>query len=194
MKRSTCTGAQIIDAIKRACIRGACSICGISESCYRYEPKHKTENEKTANWLLGLRDNRRASAFKLCYLNLRKEQGCGGEHMRVYRIYRELEPNLRIKSRKRLVRPPPELLSASARINAVWSMAFMHDQPADGRSTRKLSAIDHFNRLALGIEVDFSLPVERLARGLAQITEQRDRPVAIRCHNGPEYAGIMLTA
>ncbi|NNH19677.1 hypothetical protein HLB01_11645 [Bordetella trematum] len=114
--------------------------------------------------------------------------------MRVYRIYRELEPNLRIKSRERLVRPPPELLSASARINAVWSMDFMHDQPADGRSTRKLSAIDHFNRQALGIEVDFSLPVERVARGLSQITEQRDRPVAIRCHNGPEYAVIMLTA
>ena len=49
-------------------------------------------------------------------------------HKRVYRIYRELELNLRIKPRKRLVREKPQPLSVPEGINQVWSMDFMHDQ------------------------------------------------------------------
>lgn len=45
-------------------------------------------------------------------------------------------------------------------------MDFMHDQLADGRSIRVLNVIDDFTREALGIEVDFSLPSERVIRAL----------------------------
>ncbi len=38
-------------------------------------------------------------------------------------------------------------------------MDFMHDQSKDGRSIRLLNVIDDFNREALGIEIDFSLPL-----------------------------------
>jgi putative transposase len=88
----------------------------------------------------------------------------GYNHKRVYRIYLELELNLRIKPRKRLVRQLPEPLTVRAGANQVWSMDFMHDQLADGRSIRVLNVIDDFNRKALGIEVDFSLPSERVIR------------------------------
>ncbi|KRA02738.1 hypothetical protein ASD71_12255 [Achromobacter sp. Root565] len=47
--------------------------------------------------------------------------------------------------------------------------------------------IDDFNREALGIEVDFSLPSERVIRTLKQIIGWRGNPLAIRCDNGPEY-------
>ena len=57
-------------------------------------------------------------------------------HKRVYRIYKELELNLRIKPRKRLVREKPEALTVSLEINQVWSMDFMHDQLTDGRTFR----------------------------------------------------------
>ena len=63
----------------------------------------------------------------------------------------------------------------------------------DRPSIRALNVIDDFNREALGIEVDFSLPAERVARTLSQIIEQRGRPLAIRCDNGPEYVGTVLT-
>ena len=46
--------------------------------------------------------------------------------------------------------------------------------------------IDDFNREALGIEVDFSLPSERLIRTLERIIEWRGSPKVIRCDNGPE--------
>jgi putative transposase len=85
-------------------------------------------------------------------------------HERVYRIYRELELNLRIKPKKRLLREKPEPLSVPASINQCWSMGFMHDQHADSRSYRLFNVIDDFNREGLAIEVDFSLPASRVVR------------------------------
>jgi putative transposase len=93
----------------------------------------------------------------------------GWNHKRIYRIYRELELNLRIKPRKRLVRNMPEVLAVPQAINQVWSMDFMHDSLEDGRNFRLVNVIDDFNREALGIEVDFSLPSERVIRFLMQI-------------------------
>ena len=49
-----------------------------------------------------------------------------------------------------------------------------------------LNAIDDFNREALGIEADFSLPAERLIRALEQIISWRGKPTILRCDNGPE--------
>jgi putative transposase len=48
----------------------------------------------------------------------------------VYRIYRQLELNLRIKPKKRLVSEKPQPLIEPTAINQVWSMDFMHDQPS----------------------------------------------------------------
>jgi putative transposase len=100
---------------------------------------------------------------------LRNVKRSGRRHKRAYRIYRELELNLRIKARKRLVHEKPEELTVPDAVNRVWSMDFMHDQLEDGRSFRLLNAIDDFNREALGIEVDFFLPSERVIRVLRQI-------------------------
>ena len=139
-------------------IRVACQAFGISESCYRYERKLDAENAEVANWLLRLTDNHRSWGFGLCYLYLRNVKNFGWNHKRIYRIYRELELNLRIKPRKRLVRDKPEVLAVPQAINQVWSMDFMHDSLEDGRNIRLFNVIDDFNREALGIEVDFSLP------------------------------------
>jgi putative transposase len=108
-------------------------------------------------------------------------------HTRVYRIYRELELKLRIKPKKRMHRAKPERLTGPVSINQVWSMDFMHDQLNDGRSFRLLNVIDDFNREALGIEVDFSLPSERVIRSLEQIMQGRGTPKVLRFDNGPEY-------
>ena len=143
-----------------SCIRVACQAFGISESCYRYERKLDAENAEVANWLLRLTDNHRSWGFGLCYLYLRNVRGFQWNHKRVYRIYKELELNLRIKPRKRLVRDKPKALTVPEGINQVWSMDFMHDQLEDGRTFRLFNVIDDFNREAIGMEVDFSLPSE----------------------------------
>lgn len=170
----------------------ACRIFAISQCCYRYESRKNTENEQIADWLLRLTDNNRSWGFGLCYLYLRNVKGLWWNHKRVYRIYRELELNLRIKPRKRLVREKPEPLSVPKAINEVWSMDFMHDQLEDGRSFRLFNVIDDFNREALGIEVDFSLPSERVIRALRQVISWRGKPQVIRCDNGPENVSASI--
>lgn len=54
-------------------------------------------------------------------------------------------------------------------------MGFMADQLVDGRSIRTLNILDDFTREGLGIEVDFSLPSERVVRGLYQIIDWRGK-------------------
>lgn len=175
-------------------IRLACQVFTISETCYRYEAKRNAENEQIADWLLRLTDNQRRWGFGLCFLYLRNVKGFGWNHKRVYRIYRELELNLRIKPRKRLQREKPESLAVPTAINQVWSMDFMHDQLSDGRGFRLFNVIDDHNREALGIEVDFSLPSVRVIRALDQIIEWRGKPIAIRCDNGPENISGLIQA
>ena len=73
-------------------------------------------------------------------------------------------------------------------------MDFMHDQLGDQRSYRLFNVIDDFNREALGIDVDLSLPAARVIRALNQIIEWRGKPKNIRCDNGPEYISSVLMA
>jgi putative transposase len=175
-------------------IRSACATFGISESCYRYERRLSSENDEIADWLIRLTANQRNWGFGLCFLYLRNVKGFAWNHKRVYRIYRLLELNLRIKPRKRLVREKPDALQVPEAINVTWSMDFMHDQLSDGRSIRLFNVIDDFNREGLGIEIDFSLPTMRVIRALNQIIEWRGKPKVIRCDNGPEYISQHLLA
>ena len=55
--------------------------------------------------------------------------------------------------------------------------------PSNTRQTR----LDYFNREGLGIEVDFSVPAERVIRSLNRIIEWRGNPETIRVDTGPEY-------
>lgn len=171
----------------------ACWLFSISETCYRYQSKLNGENAVISDWLLCLTQNNRNWGFGLCFLYLRNVKCFKWNHKRVYRIYRELELNLRIKPKKRLVREKPDALSVPQSINECWSMDFMHDQLENGRSYRLFNVIDDFNREGLAIEVDFSLPAERVIRALDQVIEWRGKPFQIRCDNGPEYICHLLT-
>jgi putative transposase len=114
---------------RRVPIRVACAVFDISESCYRYEAKLSTENEEIAEWLLRITGCHRNWGFLLCYYYLRNVKGFGWNHKRIYRIYRELELNLRIKPKKRLMRETPQPLSVPQAINEVWSMDFSMVHP-----------------------------------------------------------------
>ena len=90
------------------------------------------------------------------------------------------------------MRERPEPLAVPEAMNQVWSMDFMHDRLQDGRAFRLFNVIDDYNREGLGMEIDFSLPAERVIRALEQIIEWRGQPQAIRCDNGPEYISEAL--
>jgi len=166
--------------------RFACLCLGVSESCFYYEPKLSSENALIADWLLRLTTTHKRWGFGLCFLYLRNVKHYGWNHKRVYRIYRELELNLRIKPRRRIKRDKPDALSVPTAINQVWSVDFMSDSLADGRLLRTFNVLDDYNREGLGIEVDLSLPSVRVIRSLEQIIERRGKPSCIRLDNGPE--------
>ena len=66
-----------------------------------------------------LTHNQRSWGFGLCFLFLRNVYGFGCDRKRVYRIYRELELNLRIKPKKWLVREKPDPLAVPEAVNKV---------------------------------------------------------------------------
>ena len=165
----------------------ACRTFGVSETCYRYSPLLSDANEEIADLLVGLTNAKKTWGFGLCFLHLRNLQGHVWNHKRVYRIYCELELKLRIKPRRRLKRDKPDALAVPDAPNMTWSMDFMADRLGDGRAFRLLNVLDDFNREGLGIEVDFSLPAERVIRSLNRIIEWRGKPGSIRVDNGAEY-------
>lgn len=173
-------------------IQRACWLFDISETCYRYQPKLANENRRVADWLLRLSVAHRTWGFGLCFLYLRNVKGFPWNHKRVYRIYCELELNLRIKPKHRLKREVPVTLEVPRQANITWSMDFMHDALSDGRAFRTFNVLDDYNREGLGIEVDFSLPALRVIRTLERIIEWRGKPKTIRCDNGPEYLSGQL--
>ena len=184
--------AETAVAQRRVSIALACRAFGVSETCFRYSPKLRDENEEIADLLVGLTEARKTWGFGLCFLHLRNVQGRLWNHKRVYRIYCELELNLRIKPRKRLKRDKPDALAVPETPNITWSMDFIADRLGDGRQFRLLNVLDDFNREGLGIEVDFSLPAERVIRSLDRIIEWRGKPGTIRVDNGPEYISEKL--
>ena len=183
----------------------ACRTFGVSETCYRYSPLLSDENEEIADLLLGLTDAKKTWGVWAMFSASTEPSGSSQcrhwfkamarvwNHKRVYRIYCELALNLRIKPRKRLKRDKPEALAVPDAPNLTWSMDFMADRLGDGRAFRLLNVLDDFNREGLGIEVDFSLPAERVIRSLDRIIEWRGKPGTIRVDNGPEYiSGTLL--
>lgn len=184
--------AQAVVRERGVSVRVACECLGISETCYGYQKTLSGENQQVADWLLKLTATHKRWGFGLCFLYLRNVKGCGWNHKRVYRIYRELELNLRIKPRRRIKRDYPGELDVPKAPNQVWSMDFMSDQLASGKTFRTFNVLDDYNREVLGIEVDSSLPATRVIRALNQIIEWRGKPAALRCDNGPEYISQTL--
>ncbi len=76
--------------------------------------------------------------------------------------------------------------------NERWSIDFVRDTLADGRVFRSFTVVDDFTRECPAIEVDRSLPGERVARTLDPLSGERELPRAIVCDNGPEFQGQAL--
>jgi putative transposase len=64
----------------------ACRTFGVSETCYRYSPKLKGENDESADLLVGLTEAGKTWGFGPCFLHLRNVKGHPWNHKPVYRI------------------------------------------------------------------------------------------------------------
>jgi putative transposase len=100
--------------------------------------------------------------------------------------------NIRRRAKKRLPDRVKQPLTVPTEPNQMWSIDFMSDSLADGRKFRLLNVIDDYNRQSLAIEVDTSLPSQRVIRVLENLIDQRGKPSNIRTDNGPEFISHQL--
>ena len=166
-------------------VRQACTLLRISRTAYSYTPVREPDDD-LIKVLIRLAESKPRWGFGKMKDWIRNHGYCWN-HKRIRRVYRDLELNLRIKPKKRLPARHPRPLAVPASVNKSWSMDFMRDSLEDGRSFRTFNVLDDYNREALAIEIDFSLPTERVMRTLDQILEWRDKPEQLRVDNGPEF-------
>ena len=108
-------------------------------------------------------------------------------HTRLWRVYCQLRLNLPRRTKKRLPVRFRQPLVVIPQPNAVWAVDFMSDTLYGGRRFRTLNILDEGVREGLAIEIDTSLPAERVIRVLEHVVSWRGQPQAIRLDNGPEF-------
>ncbi len=172
--------------------RRACRLVGLHRSTCRY-PVKPTSDDELATRLRDLAAKRPRFGYRRLLILLRRE-GWQVNHKRVYRVYREHNLAVRRKRRKKLASQARVVLPEVTRINERWSMDFMADTMADGRSFRTLNIVDDFCKVCPAIEVDTSIPGRRVARVLDRLAETRGLPEMIVVDNGPEFTGRYLDA
>jgi putative transposase len=170
--------------------RQACHTIQLSRCVYRYQGK-RTIDEPIAQELrqLAERQPRWGCDKMIDYL---RNEGHAWNHKRIRRVYRTLSLHLKRKPKKRLPARISQTLAVPEQVNQTWSLDFMSDALSTGRTFRTLNVIDDFNREALWIEVDTSLPAERVVRVLEQLLSWRAKPTRIRMDNGPELISQRL--
>lgn len=171
-------------------LRRACRVVGIMDSVYRYKP----DNQRDEHLIMTLQEaSERYPAYGFSkLLKVLRRQGYGWNHKRVHRVYCELKLNIRRKGKKRLPNRSPEPLSVPASMNQCWSMDFMCDALMCGRRFRTFNIVDDFNREVLAIEIDLSLPAQRVVRVLERVVAWRGFPAKLRMDNGPEFISSTL--
>jgi len=170
--------------------RQACHTIQLSRYVYRYQAKRMID-EPIAQELRQLAEQQpRWGCDKMTdYL---RNQGHAWNHKRIRRVYRALSLHLKRKPKKRLPTRTAQTLALPEQRNQTWSLDFMSDALSNGRTFRTLNVIDDFNREALWIEIDTSLPGERVVRVLEQLLSWRGKPAKIRMDNGPELISQRL--
>jgi putative transposase len=163
--------------------RKACELAHIARSSYRYRANTEKDQQLKEKLVEVAHEQPRYGYRRLGILLGWK--GVIVNHKRLFRVYRAAGLSVRRKRRKRLARVgQPDFVPTQP--NQQWSIDFVHDRLASGRSVRVLTVIDAFTRECLALETDTSLPSRRVTRALDRVIAQRGRPERIRMDNGTE--------
>jgi putative transposase len=170
--------------------RRSCRLVGAWRSSCRYKAR-RVEPEGLRDRMVELAGERPRFGYKRLTTLLRRE-GRLVNHKRIYRMYREEGLQVRKKKRKRVAAAPRRAVDLPSGPCERWSMDFMSDSLADGRSVRLFNLVDDHTRECLAIEVDTSLTGSRVARVLDQVASVYGLPGTIVMDNGPEFTSRAL--
>jgi putative transposase len=160
----------------------ACAMASLHRSTYAYRSQMTTGV---------LAAERPRYGYRRLHVLLVRE-GHTVNHKRVHRLYREEGLTVRRRLRKRVCREQRRPLERAERLNQFWSMDFIGDTLANGRTFRSLNIVDQCSRECLALEFDSSLPGLRVTRVLDRLACQRGLPQTLVMDNGPEFAGKAL--
>jgi len=163
---------------------------GLSRSSAYYVRKARNDGPLRAA-LKSKAAQRRRRGYRRLIVLLRRE-GFQDNHKRIERIYREEKLQVKRRIKKQTARWRGESLKVASRTNECWSMDFIHDSLWDGRRLRFLTVEDDYTRESLAIEVDRSLPGQRVIRVLEQVSQERGLPERLLMDNGPEFIGKVV--
>ena len=126
---------------------------------------------------------------------LLRREGWHVKAKRIYRLYREEELIVRTKQRRKMARRRPMASGIGSGPNQCWSMDFVSDRLADGRSFRILTVVDQFTRECVALEADRSMTGAKVAQGLEDTKRERGSlPESITVDNGSEFCSRALEA
>jgi putative transposase len=170
--------------------RRACRFTGFPLSTQRYHSRRPSDHELRQR-LRELAEKRPRWGYRRLYVLLKRE-GCKRNRKLVQRLYREEGLSVRRRKRRKMAAVARSPMMPALSANVRWSIDFVRDTLADGRPFRGFTVVDDFTRECPAIEVDHSLPGERVARTLDRLSRERGLPKAIVCDNGPEFQGQAL--
>ena len=126
---------------------------------------------------------------------LLRREGWHVNAKRIYRLYREEELIVRTKQRRKIARRQRIETPMATRANQCWSMDFVSDKLADGRSFRIFTMIDQFTRECVALEADRSMTGKKVVEALEGAKPDRGSlPESITVDNGSEFSGRALEA
>ena len=163
-------------------ITRACRLMSIHRSYFYYVHRKDDSEIETAI--------RNASAFGEGFWKIFSRLRRNGEtwnHKRVYRVYKSMRYNKRVKLKKRLPARVKQPLVTPDIPNHTWSIDFVSDTLECGRKFRVLNVLDDFDRSAVAQEISMSMPSEKVIKLLEKTIRVKGKPDNIRCDNGPEF-------
>ena len=165
--------------------RRACTLVAADRKMIRYQSCRPPDIALRTR-LRDLANQRRRFGYRRQFILLR-EQGEPSGVNRIYRLYREEGLTVRKrKARRRAIGTRTPIL-AEAKVNARWSLDFVHDQFAFGRRFRILNIVDDVTRECLAAIPDTSISGKRVARELTTLISSRGKPRMVVSDNGTEF-------
>ena len=162
----------------------ACQIAGEDRKMVRYQSQRAPDTALRGR-LRDLANERRRFGYRRLFVLLRREGEASGIN-RIYRLYREEGLTVRKRKARRKAIGTRAPILMEARVNARWSLDFVHDQFACGRRFRVLNVVDDVTRECLAAIPDTSISGRRVARELTALIERRGKPGMIVSDNGTE--------
>jgi putative transposase len=172
--------------------RRALRVLGMSASALRYRPR-PDRNVALRERIVTLAQRHRRYGAQMIYLKLR-QAGEAVNHKRVERLYALEKLQVRRRRRKKIPESERHPLVRPGSANEVWSMDFVFDRIASGRTLKSLVIVDDATHESVSIVVEHSMSGAHVTRVLDEVCSLRGKPAVIRTDNGPEFIGrSMLT-